>query len=281
MTRATSASRKAMRPVRKSEPQGTATTRTTKTKPVPVDLDALLQSTVEEFGAPADALTNVEAAHRAAVAADAAVIAWTTFVTAWKSQGRSGRAFGEAVKAITGKGNPNTFGKLEDTAALLLASKKGKGTRALTPLEAVAAANSRGRGAVAVLVAEMGEGKDPLHTKTTRPGAVKPNSTKTAAGKGSNATKRASATTVSEATIVGLLQSMVRIAPSVKDAAVAVEASKIASALAADLTKRAAVLSSKPVKGTPQDECLTPTGSPPGLRVRGRFPMLAPRAAPG
>jgi hypothetical protein len=232
-----------MRPVRKAETQGTVTTR--KPKAPPVDLDALLTATITEFGAPSDALDNIEQAHKAAAQADGAVLAWVKFVDAWGKAGRSGRAFGDAVKAATGKGNPNTYGRIADVGALLTASSKGKGTRRLTPLEAVRTANSRNRTAIAALVAEMGEGKDPLGTKTTRPGAVKPNSTKTTAGKGS---RKAAATTVSESTMVGLLSSMVRIAPKVQDAATAVEAARVASALAADLTKRAAVLAA-PVKG--------------------------------
>jgi hypothetical protein len=122
---AKSASRKSMRPASKVTPaqsasgkggQGTVTT--AKAKPEPIDLDALLTTTLSTFGAPGDALDNVEAAHAAAAAADSAVVAWVTFVEARAKEGRSGRAFGEAVKAATGKGNPNTFGRLQDVGAL-------------------------------------------------------------------------------------------------------------------------------------------------------------------
>lgn len=229
------ASRKSMRPVRKSEAQGKATTRPAKAPRL--TLDERIAQAKATNGSADDALTAIGKAQDALAAATENAKVWIGIAVAWQADGRSARRWVTEVG-----GNPNTLGRLVRAGALLTASKAGKGTRTLTVGEAVKVSNASTAAKVAGLVESMAAGGDPLDTKASRPGAVK-SGAESKAGR----SRSGRVTTASPATLVEMLDAMIKIAPKANHAQ-AVEAAKRATTLAGILTARAATLA-KPVKG--------------------------------
>jgi hypothetical protein len=235
MTKATAASRKSMRPAPAvvasgDGGQGTATSR--KGKAPRKSLDTIVAEALETYGSPDAAVKGIEAAAVALEQASSAILAWSKIAEQWTKDGRSARAFATAVK-----GNPNTLSRLRSVAVLIHASRTGKGSRTLTPREAVKVANANTVGKVDALAAEMLDGKDPLGTKGKRPGAVKPHE-----GKSSRKSSPVKVAEVTPDQYPAVLRLILANMGKVSRNATAVEIATLAGQVQTAATQRAAAL---------------------------------------
>lgn len=159
MTKAAAAT---SRPVRKAEPQGTATKRTSKPRTVKVDPVTLVRQARDAYGTSKAALNSVEAAAVAYEQATSNTLGWVKVAQAVTL---SARQF-----AAESGGDPNTLQRLRSVGDLLAASRKGKGARTLTVREATKIANAQPKRQIDALCADMLAGNDPLNTRQHKEG---------------------------------------------------------------------------------------------------------------